>query len=512
MENAKRHLTASQVSEVYMKKRSKAYQQTGYRYARNITNKYFIERLFAFALDTCVMFLPIALWLLLLLMIFGNLLPIQFYNMVQILTFAMLVISILCFNPILSSKSNGQTLGKYFYDFKVVRKDHKEASSKSLFLREFLGFSIPTFVLILFTNLIGVILYWVIDFLFAFVHPAHISLIDAMLGLRVVVLHDASDKEIVEEVKEIAEPKEEIVEEVMEAPCGTIDLHMHSNFSDDGQYNVEELFQMAAKRGLKTISICDHNSIKGNLIAKRMSSLYHIDYIPGVEFDCRYEKHHLRILGYFIDYSNDIYKHIENEALKREKEASLRRVERFKEFTNLDVDMDALVEKNRFLKISEEMIVRQVLQNPDYLLEPILQSYLMMEDREAAILKMVEDFYGIGAPCYVGVRHPKLEDVLEVIHLTGGVAVMSWAKPTLSYGTTFVDEIISKGIDGIEVFTPYYDEKDMAQLLKLAKEKKVFVTAGSDFHGDRHPEIAIGQTGCPIEAERIVQNFIDSHA
>lgn len=500
--NAVRHLNKKEIATVFRKKRSKQYQTEGYKYAKNVSNAFLLERIFSFALDTCVMFFPIAIWELLMLLILAGIVPVLFLTPLEVVTFVLLAISMFTFNPLLSAKSGGQTLGKYFYDLKVVRKNHKEASTAVLMARELLGFSVPTFVLFIFFNVFGVIAFWILDLLFLLVHPKHISIIDMFLGTRIVVLRKEGQAVPVDEEEIKEEPQQEVQEHT------TIDLHIHSTFSDDGQYNVEELFQMAAKRGLKTISICDHNSVKGNMIAQRMSDLYHVAYVPGVEFDCRYQSAHLRVLGYFINPSSEIFAHLENESLKREKNASLQRVEAFEDFSGIRIDIASLLDKNRYQKITGDMIAKQVLNDPDLREHPLLTPYIYGERKHHPYRAMNKDFFMKGGPCYVEVRHPKLEDIIDIIHLTGGVAVLSWAKETMDLGESLFEEILLKGIEGIEVFTPYYTSSEMAKLLKIAKDHKLFVTAGSDFHGEMRSEIQLGETHCPPEAEKFVQNFL----
>ena len=41
-----------------------------------------------------------------------------------------------------------------------------------------------------------------------------------------------------------------------------IDLHMHSKYSDDGQYTPNELVEMCHRSGIKIMAIADHNSVK----------------------------------------------------------------------------------------------------------------------------------------------------------------------------------------------------------------------------------------------------------
>ena len=42
----------------------------------------------------------------------------------------------------------------------------------------------------------------------------------------------------------------------------SIDLHMHSLYSDDGQFTEEELVNIAHKSNLKVMAIADHNSVE----------------------------------------------------------------------------------------------------------------------------------------------------------------------------------------------------------------------------------------------------------
>lgn len=493
---------------VYLKKRSKYYQQEGYKYAQIISNRYTMERIFAAALDVCVMFLPIALWALLMLMIVGNILPVFLLTAVDLTILVGLCISIVFFNAMLSAKSGGQSLGRYFYDIKVVKKNRQEASAKTLIIREVLGFSIPTIILLYFFNIFGVIAYWLLNFLFILIHPKHISIIDIFTRTRIVVLHE-SLAEVEEAVEYVEEPQ--VSKPVVVSQGTTIDLHIHSNFSDDGEWNVEDIFQKAKKCGMKTISICDHNTVKANPVAIRMSSLYNIRYIPGVELDCHYNHINLRVLGYYINPNSDIFSHLENESLVKNKDASLERIKSFENFTGIHVDVSALMEKNRFQKITGEMIAKQVLHNEVVKDHPMLQPYLIGNRQDNPYKNFEYDFFKEGEPCFVSVRYPKLEDIIDIIKLTGGVPVLCWAEKIIANNEKYLEEILSKGIEGIEVFTSYHDQKEMAQLLKVAKDHKLFVTGGSDFHGPIRDNVEIGQSNCPKEAEKLIQNFIDAH-
>lgn len=61
-----------------------------------------------------------------------------------------------------------------------------------------------------------------------------------------------------------------------------LDLHVHSNYSQDAKGTPEDLIKYAKKKGLKGIAITDHNEIKGALKACKLSNDDFI-IIPGIE-------------------------------------------------------------------------------------------------------------------------------------------------------------------------------------------------------------------------------------
>lgn len=79
-----------------------------------------------------------------------------------------------------------------------------------------------------------------------------------------------------------------------------VNLHIHSTFSD-GKGEVENLIEQAKAKGLKYISITDHNTLNAYL----QTDILKEDFlIPGIEFDCWHGPVFLHLLGYGIDPNN----------------------------------------------------------------------------------------------------------------------------------------------------------------------------------------------------------------
>ena len=86
-----------------------------------------------------------------------------------------------------------------------------------------------------------------------------------------------------------------------------IDLHMHSLYSDDGEFTPTQLVEMCHEAGVKIMAIADHNWVKAIDEAKKKAEELKIKYIPAIEIDCTYKEINLHVLGYGIDCTNPAF-------------------------------------------------------------------------------------------------------------------------------------------------------------------------------------------------------------
>ena len=73
----------------------------------------------------------------------------------------------------------------------------------------------------------------------------------------------------------------------------TCDLHVHTNYSKDGESSVEEIIRAAEVAGLDAIAITDHDSVDG--AKKALACETSVLVIPGIEVTTK--QGHLLVLG-----------------------------------------------------------------------------------------------------------------------------------------------------------------------------------------------------------------------
>ena len=467
------------------------------------------DRILSFMVDVSIALSPMMIWNIVMLAVLGSLISFIGLEIINIVVVALLVVSIFWLNAQICVYTKGQTIGMYLMDLKLVQINGKKATKTQIYARNLIGFAIPFTVLMIFTNIIGILLYWIIDVIVLMIDHKHRQIIDFLT--RTTVVRQVSKKVVVETVKEVEPVKEEVKPKEEEKPSkpvmkwNHVDLHVHSNLSMGADLNIEEIFQHAKKHGMKVLSITDLNTAKSVALAQRMSTLYGIDYVSGIEIQTDFYGNEISLLGYFINATDDVFTMLENNALMHEKQASIERVHRFEEYLGMPIQIESLLKNNRFQHITKEIIVDHVVENPDYQTSKLIQQYdgLSIEETKKHILL---DYFAPGKPCYVQPRRIPLDDAIDIIKLTGGLPVLANPSPLYQKDASLLKRIVSYGIVGLEVFRPEYTDDEEKQLLKIAMNYKLMITCGSDFYSEEKGG-EIGLCGCPAEAEALVNRL-----
>ena len=286
-----------------------------------------------------------------------------------------------------------------------------------------------------------------------------------------------------------------------------IDLHMHSKYSDDGEFSPTELVRQCKAAGITVMSVTDHNSARGNREAKQTAQALEIQYIPGIEIDCSFHGVNLHLLGYQIADESPDFEQLEKRILKQEKTASRARLEltgqlgfqvlekELNELSNLDDDRGVWTGE-----VFAEVLLAKEMYRDHKLLLPYRESGARSDN---PYVNFYWDYYAQGKPCYAKVDFPALQDAISLIKENGGKAVLAHPGKNLKNRLELFSEIASSGIDGVEVFCSYHDKETAKYFYEQALRHGLIITCGSDYHGKTKPSVKLGETGSWLDWQDI---------
>lgn len=244
-----------------------------------------------------------------------------------------------------------------------------------------------------------------------------------------------------------------------------IDMHTHTLYSD-GLYSPTKLIDKAIAKNLAGIAITDHDTVEGlDEACRYIKSNEKFVLIPGIEFGCRHDDKEVHLLGYFIDYNHnkliDITDKLKESRVKRGDEI-------VKKLMQLGVDISI----SDVRKYSRE----------GYIGRPHIARALIEKNYVKSIDEAFEKYLKRGRPAFAERFQLTIKESIDLIRDINGISVL--AHPKLIGDGSLIDYVISLGIDGIECFHSKHSEDDTKELLKIAKDKNLIITGGSDYHGD----------------------------
>jgi 3',5'-nucleoside bisphosphate phosphatase len=249
----------------------------------------------------------------------------------------------------------------------------------------------------------------------------------------------------------------------------SIELQSHSTVSD-GQLLPAGVVEEAAKAGVTTLALTDHDAVAGVPAAEEAARAAGIQLVPAIEMSCVHEyAEDLHVCGYWVDLEKigPACERAQQERRNRAGEIveNLRR-----EGFDLTLD-DAIREAGAADSIGRPHIAKAAGATGD--LGPFFEEYLVP-----------------GAKAFVPRRWPTAEQAIELIRGAGGVAVIAHPYWDISEPEKVEELIRSLGADGVETFYPTHDEEQTAHLLALCEELDLVPTGSSDYHGPTHKTFA----------------------
>lgn len=509
--------SARELDQATLQKNARTYRQSGYRKKQFLGHSLidYEHHFFSFLIDLNICLLPVYLWALEFLLIVAGVIPPVYFDLLFYIMYGLLFLTSCILLPLSTASRHGVSWGGRFTGLKLVSSNGRPAPSMKIVMRQLFDFGVPLMVFGYFFSIFGILAWWAVNGLCTLLSPRQQTVFDWVFSTVLIntdeyqlELAEEPETEDVSETEPENEPAPQPEPEPAAAqqparqeepvhspePDSPIDLHLRSIYSDDGSYEVEELFRQARDKGMQVISITDHNNARANGVAERFAALYGIRYIPGIEIDASLYGYRVRILGYYINWQDPYFDAIERESLRREKEASEKRTELFEKALGVSVDAAALLAHSRFKTLTADDLTKLVFASPQgRKLVPVSRLLATCVSEKQAMERFKQEYFGEGGPCYVRAKYPDAISVIRAIHQAGGLAVLAgWHIDKLP--DEVLEGLLEGGIDGFEVFTPGQSDEIKQLLLTIAGQEKLLVTAGSDFHGSWKPDHYMGVT------------------
>ena len=287
-----------------------------------------------------------------------------------------------------------------------------------------------------------------------------------------------------------------------------IDLHMHSMFSDDGEFTPQEIVSRCVARGLTLAAITAHNSARANPEALEAAASTDLKILPGIELDCTHDGRNFHLLGYGIDYTRPEYAEVEKDILHQEQMAGEEKIKLFSSATGIPLPFSQIMAAAVDGVVTGELVAEILLAQEDASQYEILRPYLPGGAKsDMPYVRFYWDFFSEGKPAYVPIRYLSLADAVKLIHSTGGIAVLAHPGQNLVDDTGMLPGIIAQGIDGLEAFSSYHDRETAEFYLEAARQNHLIVTCGSDYHGKTKPQICLGGHNASLSDEDILSGL-----
>ena len=280
-----------------------------------------------------------------------------------------------------------------------------------------------------------------------------------------------------------------------------VDMHMHTLYSD-GDKTVEEVLRMCEEKKLEYISITDHNTTKQYGDEALEKNIFTGKIIKGAEMNATFNNKKIEFLAYNIKnlelinkWSNKFFSY---DILKEKFESAKNKIIDICNKNNLTYDLNAI---RKDIPVTDFFVVYMYYEliKHEENLEKMGECSRSFNDFRSDGLDNPNSIFYMGAD---NSPKPMYKDVADIIHKAGGLVFLAHPFEYKFDDTIdFINEL-SKNIklDGIECFHPSAEVDNRIEILiEYARKNNLFISGGSDFHGDKKPNNEIGRGSGSLE-------------
>lgn len=257
------------------------------------------------------------------------------------------------------------------------------------------------------------------------------------------------------------------------------DLHVHTIFSD-GTSTPAELISAAREANIDAVSVTDHDTVAGIGPATEIGLLKNVEVIPGIELTAEFEGAEVHILGYLLDYNNQVL-------LDKLQEVQNDRVERVYKIAGKLREIGVALDPRIIFDIAGKGIPGRL-----HIARAMVKEGIVENTFEA-----FRKYLGDKSPAFVLGFRFQPADAISLIRSVGGIPVL--AHPYLFGRDEFIPLLVEKGLMGLEVYYTEHSQSQINYYRGLAEKYRLLITGGSDFHGGAKQNIRVGEAKIPYE-------------
>ena len=275
-----------------------------------------------------------------------------------------------------------------------------------------------------------------------------------------------------------------------------IDLHTHSKVSD-GSFSPSQLMEMGAKRGLSVLALTDHDTINGLEEAQLAAKNAGLGFIPGIELEISMPEKvsgEFHVLGLGINRPSPAFTEAVG-VLARRREERNREILKRMESLGIKASYDELL----------ALFGGHSIGRPHF--AALLVKQKVVKNVEQAFSR----FLGRGRPLFVPKPGLEFGHAVTVIRESGGLAILAHPMSLyVAWGRLpgLIGSLKDQGLDGLEAWHPTSKVQECRRLEDLAKSLGLYITAGSDFHGEIRRDRKLGITAGGKKIERSLLDAI----
>jgi predicted metal-dependent phosphoesterase TrpH len=251
----------------------------------------------------------------------------------------------------------------------------------------------------------------------------------------------------------------------------------------DGALAPGEVVQAAAEAGVELLALSDHDNAAGVAEAAAAAQEIGIGLVPATEITSILDgQQDLHILGYLIDPEHPVLvETLERSRSDRETRAQAM-ADALREL-GFELDDAALAARSEQGKSIGRPHLAQAVTTVPANRERLASEGL--EDPTAFLVAYLIE----GRPAFRPRAAPTVEEAIELIHTSGGLAV--WAHPFWDVKApeavlAAIDRFVAAGLDGVESFYASHTREQTELLVRRCAEGGLLSTGSSDFHGPEH--------------------------